>query len=302
MQLNFRQLEVFRAIMIAKTVSGAAELLHVSQPGISRLLKYMEYKLGIALFERHKGRLIPTPEGEELFHELEPIYQRIEELDVTIDRITRPDNHLYQIACTPSLATYVLPRLLARVKACMPHMQVKLEALSNEEITDFITQRRVDFALAFYDTEHPLVMSEPSINVGMVAVVPQDHPLAKRKSLQFSDLVEHELVMYYPETLLGTTLNKALDALDSGHPPRMAAMVRYGDDACAMVEQGLGITVVFEYTAMPHRFPKLRTIPIKTPKQQVHFLRHNGISLSNNVRQFYELMKTEIRSLNEDIV
>ena len=129
MQLNFRQLEVFRAIMIAKTVSGAAELLHVSQPGISRLLKYMEYKLGIALFERHKGRLIPTPEGEELFHELEPIYQRIEELDVTIDRITRPDNHLYQIACTPSLATYVLPRLLARVKACMPHMQVKLEAL-----------------------------------------------------------------------------------------------------------------------------------------------------------------------------
>ena len=145
-------------------------------------------------------------------------------------------------------------------------------------------------------------MSEPSINVGMVAVVPQDHPLAKRKSLQFSDLVEHELVMYYPETLLGTTLNKALDALDSGHPPRMAAMVRYGDDACAMVEQGLGITVVFEYTAMPHRFPKLRTIPIKTPKQQVHFLRHNGISLSNNVRQFYELMKTEIRSLNEDIV
>ncbi|MEC7690721.1 MAG: LysR family transcriptional regulator, partial [Pseudomonadota bacterium] len=46
MNLNFRQLEVFRAVMIAKTISGAAEILNVSQPGISRLLKYMEYKMG----------------------------------------------------------------------------------------------------------------------------------------------------------------------------------------------------------------------------------------------------------------
>lgn len=299
MQLNFRQLEVFRAIMIAKTVSGAAELLHVSQPGISRLLKYMEYKLGIALFERHKGRLIPTPEGEELFQELEPIYQRIEELDVTIERITRPDNHQYQIACTPSLASYVLPRLLARVKTHLPNMQVKIEALSNEEITDYIIQRRGDFALAFYDTEHPLVMAEPSVNVSMMAVLPKSHALATRKSLTFADLVDEEMIMYYPETLLGSLLNKALEAQDC--TPRMSAMVRYGDDACAMAEQGLGITVAFQYTAMNHRYPNLCTVPLKASKQQVHFLRHNGISLSNNVRQFYELMKSEIRLIDEPL-
>lgn len=297
MQLNFRQLEVFRAIMIAKTVSGAAELLHVSQPGISRLLKYMEYKLGIALFERHKGRLIPTPEGEELFQELEPIYKRIEELDITIERITRPDNLQFQIACTPSLATYVVPRLLAKVKKQMPEIQVKLEAMSNEEITDYITQRRGDFALAFYDTEHPLVMAEPSINVGISAVVPKSHPLASKKQIRFGDLAQYDMVMYYPETLMGSILNKALEELPS--PPRMSTMVRYGDDACAMVEQGMGVTVAFEYTAPAGRYPGLVKIPMKTSKQRVHFLRHNGISLSHKVRQFYELMKTEIRTLNE---
>ncbi|GAB3113965.1 LysR family transcriptional regulator [Pseudomaricurvus hydrocarbonicus] len=295
MLLNFRQLEVFRAIMIAKTISGAAELLHVSQPGISRLLKYMEYKLGIALFERHKGRLIPTPEGEELFKELEPIYKRIEDLDITINRITRPEDLKFQIACPPSLASYVLPWLIARVRAQMPGSSIKLETLPNEDIAEYITQRRVDFALALYNPDHPLLMAEPSINIGMVAVVPFDHPLAKKKTMTIADMVAYDMVTYYAETLLGSHLNKAFEDIE--REPNISVMVRYADDACAMVEQGLGVTVAFEYTAMPQRFPNLKTIPIKNSKQRLYFIRHNGISLSNNVRKFYDLAKTEIRSL-----
>ena len=296
MQLNFRQLEVFRAIMIAKTVSGAAELLHVSQPGISRLLKYMEYKLGIALFERHKGRLIPTPEGEELFQELEPIYKRIEELDVTINRITRSDNQQFQIACAPSLSNYIVPRLLAKIKAKMPGIQIKLEVLPNEEIAEYITQRRGDFALSIYNPNHPLMLAEPSISLGLVCVVPEGHSLLSKKTVNFIDMVDYDMVTFYPETLLGTILDKAFDEL--GRKPRMSVTVRYADDACAMVEQNLGISVALEYTAIPQRFPNLHAIPIKYNKQRLHFLRHNGISLTSHVRKFYELAKKEIRCID----
>jgi DNA-binding transcriptional LysR family regulator len=64
-----------------------------------------------------------------------------------------------------------------------------------------------------------------------------------------------------------------------------------------MVEQGMGITFAFQFTAIPERYPSLRTIPVKAAKQQLHFLRHNGISMSKNVREFYELSKSEIRQL-----
>ena len=67
--LNFRQIEVFRAIMITKSVNGAAKMLYTSQPGLSRMLHSTEQKLGIMLFERKKGRLIPTPEGLRLFEQ-----------------------------------------------------------------------------------------------------------------------------------------------------------------------------------------------------------------------------------------
>lgn len=295
MLLNFRQLEVFRAIMIAKTVSGAAELLYVSQPGISRLLKHMEIKLGISLFERHKGRLVPTPEGEELFRELEPIYRRIEDLDVTIKRITRPDNLQVQIACSPSLSNYVIPWLIARVRQKIPGVQIKLESLPNEEIADYLVQRRIDFALGYRDLDHPLITAEPSIPVSLECVVPREHPLAQLDSVDFSDMLEYEMVTFYPETMIGDHLRRACESL--GREPKMSAMVRYADDACTMVEQGLGISLNYQYTVTAGRFPTLTTIPIANTLQRLYFLRHNGISMSNKVREFYELAKTCIRSL-----
>lgn len=295
MLLNFRQLEVFRAIMIAKTVSGAAELLHVSQPGVSRLLKYTEQKLGISLFERHKGRLIPTPEGEELFRELEPIYSRIEDLDFTLQRITNTDNLQFQIACTPSLSNYVVPWLVARVRQQMPTARVKLESLPNEVIAEYLSQRRIDFALGFYDPDHPLILAEPSISVGLECIVPLDHDLAGLKEVSYQDMADYEMVSFYPETLIGQNIDRGFSSLD--REPRVSVMVRYADEACAMVEQGLGITVAFQYTAIANRFPGLCAIPLKNSRQRLHFLRHNGVALSSNVRKFYELAKSEIRSL-----
>ncbi len=71
MRLNLRQIEVFRAIMITGSISGAARLLSVSQPAISRLLAYTEDRLALRLFERVRGRVQPTPEARRLFQEVD---------------------------------------------------------------------------------------------------------------------------------------------------------------------------------------------------------------------------------------
>ncbi|MFN3499505.1 MAG: LysR family transcriptional regulator, partial [Pannonibacter indicus] len=61
-ELTLRQVEVIRAVMMAGTIAGAAKLLNVSAPGVSRLIKYTEDSLGVRLFERKAGRFVPVPE------------------------------------------------------------------------------------------------------------------------------------------------------------------------------------------------------------------------------------------------
>ena len=72
--LTLRQIEVIRAIMVAGTVNGAAEMLNVSAPGISRVMKHAESVLGIRLFSRRHGRFTPTPEARNIFGQINEVY------------------------------------------------------------------------------------------------------------------------------------------------------------------------------------------------------------------------------------
>ena len=62
--MKFRQMECFRELMVAGTVTAAAKALGISQPSASSLITNLERELGFALFKRTKGRLVPTPEAQ----------------------------------------------------------------------------------------------------------------------------------------------------------------------------------------------------------------------------------------------
>ena len=79
--MNLRQIEVFRAVMLAGSVTDAARMLHVSQPGISRMLGHIELQLGVRLFERGRGKLRPTPEAHALYAEVEQVYRGVQRID-----------------------------------------------------------------------------------------------------------------------------------------------------------------------------------------------------------------------------
>ena len=79
--LTLRQIEVIRAVMMTGTISGAAALLNVSAPGISRLLKYTEETIGIRLFERKAGLFVPAVEASPVFDQLRQVHHSVENLN-----------------------------------------------------------------------------------------------------------------------------------------------------------------------------------------------------------------------------
>ena len=64
--MKLKHLEIFHAVMLAGTISGAARLLHLTQPAATQALQSAERQLGYALFTRQKNRLVPTAEAQAL--------------------------------------------------------------------------------------------------------------------------------------------------------------------------------------------------------------------------------------------
>ncbi|MBC7800259.1 MAG: LysR family transcriptional regulator, partial [Gemmatimonadaceae bacterium] len=87
MPLSFRQLEAFHAVMIGGSASRAAELLGISQPAVSRAIAELEQGTGFALFDRVRGRLVPTPEGRLFFAEVDVSFTGLDRLRAAAARI-----------------------------------------------------------------------------------------------------------------------------------------------------------------------------------------------------------------------
>src|SRR5687767_13177504 len=107
--MNLRQIEAFRAVMTAGTVRGAAELLRVSEPAVSKLLSTAERRTGLRLFDRSKGRLVPTPEAHALHREVDFLWRRVERVRDTVQALSNPSAAGLSLSVSPSLAQLVPP-------------------------------------------------------------------------------------------------------------------------------------------------------------------------------------------------
>jgi DNA-binding transcriptional LysR family regulator len=114
--MTLRQVEVVRAVMVTGTIGGAAKLLNVSAPGISRLVKYTEKSLGIRFFQRQNGRYFPTPEAQTIFEQINGVYKKVDDLTAIISKIGRGALSELRIGSVPSISQVMVPRAIERVR------------------------------------------------------------------------------------------------------------------------------------------------------------------------------------------
>ena len=115
--MKLRHIEVFQAIRQAGSVSGAAQLLHVSQPAVSKVLQHAEQQLGFPLFLRVRGKLLATPEALELEREVAMLSDSLQAVRRLAQNLRRQPGHSLRIGATPALALSLLPRAIGEWSA-----------------------------------------------------------------------------------------------------------------------------------------------------------------------------------------
>src|SRR4051812_9042972 len=101
--------------MLAGSVTDAARMLHVSQPGISRMLAHVELQLGVKLFERSKGKLRPTPEAQALYAQVEQVYRGVRRIDEAARDLKSGGGLALRVLSSPSMALEVVPQALSEL-------------------------------------------------------------------------------------------------------------------------------------------------------------------------------------------
>ena len=244
--MRLRQIEVFRAMMLAGSVSEAARMLHVSQPVVSRILRHSESTLGVALFERNRGRLAATAEARALFVQVQRAWGEIERIEALAANLRRGSVGLLRVAATPSLATSLLPDALAAMRASNPGVECDLWASHTRQIEEHLLAFEIDAGFAIEPTPQVALEITALAHGEIVLAAPRAWAAGGLRLGERGWLAQRPFVALAEATPLGERLAGLL--ADSAWRPRQVLRVQTYALAGTLVERGLGYAFLDGYT------------------------------------------------------
>lgn len=290
MKLNLRQIEVFKAVMTSGSISGAAKLLFVSQPAVSRLILHTEERLGFALFQRIKGRLYPTPEAHHLYAEVKVLHQNIQRVEETAERLRENRVGQLRLAFSPSLSQSIIPKAIAVFRHKYPDIHIKTRTLVPSTMLQALLTQQSDLGIAYTPVDHPNLASRVLYQNRMVAVLPDNHRLATHGQITAHALSGEPLIKYSDDIPFAILMHDIFDGHDM--PSAACIEVQQAHVACALAQAGAGIALVDEATVKGISLPNMAVIPIATSVNAPISVFHQKYKpLSRVTMEFLDVLK-----------
>lgn len=294
MSLNLRQIEVFRAVMIAGSISGASQLLMISQPAVSRMLSYSEQRIGFRLFERVKGRLYPSPEARRLFRDVEHVYRDVQRVNATVSDLVQRRHGVVRLVCSPSLGHQLVPLAIATFRHHHQQVRVSLECARNITLRDRLLDHQADLGISLFPVDHPNLEISPLFKTRLVGICHRDHPLAAEGALEVETLSQHPLIGYGVDTPFGRLVQQLHESHGMTYQP--AIEVDSPHYACGLVRSQAGIALVDEFSLHSDFSDSLCTLSLSyTQTLEVNLVHPRSEPLSQLARVFIESLKEVFR-------
>ncbi len=298
--LELRQLRYFVEVAEREHISEAAEHLHVAQSAVSRQIANLEDELGTVLFERVGRNVKLTPIGK-IF--LEHSVTALKAIDFAIKQVEEyldPAKGTIKIGFPTSLASYVLPTVISAFKKEYPDVSFHLRQGSYRYLIEAVKNRELN--LAFLG---PVPAKDESINTMILfsesihALLPANHPLAKKEKLNLVDLRKENFVLF-PE---GYILNEVVvDACKSaGFVPTVTSEGEDMDALKGLVAAGIGITLLPESSLYDstQRFTVKMPIAIPNLTRTVGVIYPTNRELAPSEQVFLKFVNTFFSRLNQ---
>lgn len=298
MKFKLRQMEVFRAVMLTGSMNGAAKLLFISQPAVSRLIAYTEQSLGLRLFDRQRGKLVPTAEAELLFKEVGGLYDEAVRVDEFARNLAQRPQGVLNLCCSPSLALNFLPPVIALFRHKHPRVRLHFHTTLLSDMPHELLGRKADLGVAVLPVDHPHLVVEPLVAGRMVCITPAGHPLAAQDTVRLADTTPYPLILYRRNVAFGQLMGAAFQQV--GVPWSPAIEIERAEVACALVGAGAGIAIVDEFSIRGTGWPNVEIRPLAEDiPLTLTMVRSRFERPDQHVRAFAKLLKQHYQAKAE---
>ncbi|MCK9904790.1 DNA-binding transcriptional regulator OxyR [Parafrankia colletiae] len=241
-QPTLAQLRALVGVADHRHFGRAAASLHVSQPTLSSAVAALERTLGIQLVERTTRSVLLTPVGEEIVRRARGVLGALDDITQLAVSAREPLTGDIRLGVIPTVAPYLLPRLLPSLRARRPEARLRLREAQTHALLEELRGGALDLALLALPNDEPGVAELPLYDEDFVLVTPADHPMAGGSGLPVGALGGQELLLLEDGHCFRA---QALDVCrEAGARERSALRGASLSTIVQMVAGGLGLTLV----------------------------------------------------------
>jgi len=261
-RMNMQRLRAFQAIMRTGSVTSAADGLKLTQPAVSKLLKALEMEVGFPLFNRVNGRLTPSAQGAAFYQRVQRVLTDIEELSTIAQNVAENRFGEIRLVAMSQLSTRLFPRAIGEFQKKYPDVYVSLEIIPRRDADRWISGLNFDLGVSALPIVWNGLGYEPFLTLAPVAAVPTSNPLSSRGWLGPRDLDRQPFIRLTNSNLLRSQVDA--DLIDANAHPIVKAEVSSPMTACALVAQGIGLSIVDAYSPTVSKTDDFQIVPWKS--------------------------------------
>ncbi|WP_338451033.1 LysR family transcriptional regulator [Niallia oryzisoli] len=260
--MDIRHLTYFIEVAKQKSFTRASEVLCLSQPTLSKMVKNLEEAMDVELLDRSSKKVVLTVAGEIVFEEGQKILNSFQDLSSLVNDMMNLKKGKLKIGVPPLIAVLYYPKIIREFKELYPGITVQLIEKSAAEVRQDVKDGALDFGVDLLPVEGEFDVV-PSIDEEMMLFVHHSHPLAAKEEVSLIEIKGESFVYFQESSKLRQLVDQECSRL--GFLPTISYESYNWELISEMVAENLGITIFPKSVVKKVDLSRVKAIPIVNP-------------------------------------
>lgn len=265
-----RRLQVFFTVAKLLSFTKAAESLHMTQPAVTFQVRQLEEYFNTRLFDRTHNRISLTEAGVNVYGYAEKIFELYNEMESMVREMTGDIGASVTIGASTTIAEYMLPSLLGDFRVKYPDVLIHLKVSNTEGVVSMVENNVIDLGVVEAPVGNKNLVVERCRSDKLVAIVPPQHPLAKKSMVTLGELLSYPFICREEGSGTREVIEDYVCNAEGCKNGLNVAMELGSPEAVkGAVEANMGISIVSEATvAKERKLGTLKLLDLDPPMQR----------------------------------